>query len=64
MVGFKLKTYMDLRGYSVTKMAKVLGRSRQNIETWIARDAVVEILEDDNLKVMTMNVVHEPQVRS
>ena len=64
MADLKLRLYMQMNGYSVTKMAKVLGRSRQNIETWISRDAVVEILEDDSLKVMTMNVVHEPQVRS
>ena len=64
MADLKLTDYMRLTNKSVKDMATTLGRSRQNVEQWIQKDAYVVIEADGRLKVLTMNVVHEPQVRS
>lgn len=58
---------MKLRKFNREDMATELGRTRQNVEQWLAKDADIEIMEDGRLKISIVNnvhPVHEPQVRS
>ena len=61
MGDLKLVDYMRLTSKSVKDMATTLGRSRQNVEQWLAKDAYVVIGDGGRLTVMTMNVVHNPK---
>lgn len=63
-IDLKLVDYMKLKKLTVPEMATELGRTRQNVDQWIAKDAMVEILANGQLEITTLNVVHEPQVRS
>ena len=51
MADLKLTDYMRLTNKSVKDMATTLGRSRQNVEQWIQKDAYVVIEDDGRLKL-------------
>ena len=64
MKGLTLRKYLDIRGITAADLSREIGRTRQNISNWIKDDATVEILDDGRIKVNTINVVHQPQVKS
>ena len=63
MPALTLKWYMKIKKLTVPEMAIELGRTRQNIDQWLAKDATVKILDDGRLEISTRNVVHQPQVK-
>ena len=63
-IELRLADYMNLKKLTVPEMATELCRTRQNIDQWIAKDAMVKIMANGQLEITTINVVHEPQVRS
>ena len=64
MAALTLKQYMRIRRISVPDMATELGRTRQNVDQWLAKDATVKVLDGERLEISTANIVHQPQVKS
>ena len=64
MAALTLKQYMRIRRISVPDMATELGRTRQNVDQWLAKDATVKVLDGERLEISTTNIVHQPQVKS
>lgn len=62
MEALKLKKYMEIKGLSLSGMARHIGRSRQIITEWVGNDATVELTEA-GIKIHTLKVVHESQVK-
>lgn len=58
-----LRYYMSTNNLKPADMAKKIGRSRQNIEQWMANMAIIEVFEDGRFKISTEKVVHETQVK-
>ena len=59
----KLTNYMIEHNMKKAQLAKKIGKSRQNIEHWVKRDASVE-LTDIGIRVRLPSglIVHESQV--
>lgn len=56
----KLKQYLIRLGIRPQDLATEIGRTRQNVEQWIERDADIE-LTDIGVKITTSKIVHPPE---
>ena len=62
MQALKLKDYMEMKGHSLSSMARSIGRSRQIVTEWVNNGAYVEITRT-GLKITISRIVHESQVK-
>lgn len=58
MSALTLRLYMDIMNITVPDLAKDIGRTRQNIDSWLERGATVELLDNGGIKIKTEKVVH------